>query len=233
MRSLATSVATAARLVTRLAIVLPRSRARVHPVIAPRSLSIEKVAPKEGEAQTKTVDGKLWRWCAKCGRWSTTHGTAEHRDPPKSNLALARDPSAWHCSIVDDSDISWSAYFGSWFWWLVSWLNTLQACLIFWLPLTGLCATWIPDDWYRFGLEFLLSHQEWWLPVLLWFGLFWTSIMKLPRHGRACRWIPPPPFRRRVPPLLAQLSLSSHFSSTERLRTIATSQCCICICWFP
>lgn len=39
-------------------------------------------APKSGEPQTKSVEGKEWHWCAKCGdsgRWSPTHGTNEHK----------------------------------------------------------------------------------------------------------------------------------------------------------
>ncbi|MGH7954500.1 MAG: hypothetical protein ACREOZ_00915, partial [Gloeomargaritales cyanobacterium] len=37
-------------------------------------------APTAGTgATTKSVDGVLWHWCAKCNRWNTTHATNEHR----------------------------------------------------------------------------------------------------------------------------------------------------------
>lgn len=41
-----------------------------------------KVAPKSGEAHTKTINGVTYKWCGKCfrnrGAWSKTHSTAEH-----------------------------------------------------------------------------------------------------------------------------------------------------------
>ena len=35
--------------------------------------------PKEGEAQTKTVDGKKYHWCQKCEKW-TIHAPNEHKE---------------------------------------------------------------------------------------------------------------------------------------------------------
>jgi hypothetical protein len=63
-------------------------------------------APGTGESSTKTHQGKQFRWCAKCKRWSTTHDTATHtgakgKSPtpaPQANLCLVPDvpdPSAW------------------------------------------------------------------------------------------------------------------------------------------
>ena len=59
------------------------------------------VAPKSGESNTKTVNGRVYNWCAKCGNWTTTHSTATHlgHKPSSdgqahSNLA-AVEPSAW------------------------------------------------------------------------------------------------------------------------------------------
>ena len=81
------------------------------------------VGPKPGEPNTKTKDGKLWKWCAKCsnsrGRWTLSHTTEEHtgdknRDQqhtPTVNLAATGDysPCAWHVSL----DNTWSCFFTS------------------------------------------------------------------------------------------------------------------------
>jgi hypothetical protein len=47
----------------------------------------KKIAPKPGEPSTKTSEGKTWRWCEKCVRWSTTHGTQQHTGPVKAPKA--------------------------------------------------------------------------------------------------------------------------------------------------
>jgi hypothetical protein len=65
-------------------------------------------APAQGEPKVKTVNGKTFKWCAKCGNWTTTHDTSTHTGKTKpsnvqgkktsfkaeSNLA-AWEPSAW------------------------------------------------------------------------------------------------------------------------------------------
>ena len=42
-------------------------------------------APKAGEAETITRDKKTFYWCAKCGRWTTTHSTETHTGKSKNN----------------------------------------------------------------------------------------------------------------------------------------------------
>jgi hypothetical protein len=65
--------------------------------------------PKSGEPTTKKVNDKPFNWCAKCGRWTTTHTTQQHTGKvdaePAANLAagLVVDPSAW---IVSD-EVTW------------------------------------------------------------------------------------------------------------------------------
>jgi hypothetical protein len=54
------------------------------------------VSPGTG-APTKTVDGKEFHWCAKCGesgRWSMSHGTADHRTIPtaSANVVETEEP---------------------------------------------------------------------------------------------------------------------------------------------
>ena len=38
------------------------------------------IPPTPGEPETKTVENKTWHWCAKCGFWQLSHGTATHSD---------------------------------------------------------------------------------------------------------------------------------------------------------
>ena len=40
--------------------------------------------PKEGAPEAKKVDGKLWKWCAKCARWTLSHSTSEHTGRPNN-----------------------------------------------------------------------------------------------------------------------------------------------------
>jgi hypothetical protein len=40
--------------------------------------SWRRIAPKEGERQTKKVNGRDHYWCQKCKRWNTTHSTSQH-----------------------------------------------------------------------------------------------------------------------------------------------------------
>ena len=68
----------------------------------------KKIRPKKGEPETKMFDGVLHKWCKPCGRFNTSHGTAEHRKKdgsggPQANMAaaqegaggLAPDPQIW------------------------------------------------------------------------------------------------------------------------------------------
>ena len=84
------------------------------------------IPPKEGESQTKVIDGIMYKWCAKCRRWSTTHATTTHTrikhnankgshsnhpstalpylsptmsTSAQANLFLVPDPSAWLMSL--------------------------------------------------------------------------------------------------------------------------------------
>ena len=62
------------------------------------------VAPADGESHVKTVNGKVFKWCAKCMNWTTTHNTQTHtgssqkksrkQEVPQTNL-VAWEPSAW------------------------------------------------------------------------------------------------------------------------------------------
>ena len=65
-------------------------------------------APKSGEASSKTVNGRTFKWCQKCGNWTTTHDTDSHTGPNpntgkskdvQTNLA-AWEPSAWMIEVI-------------------------------------------------------------------------------------------------------------------------------------
>jgi hypothetical protein len=65
-------------------------------------------APGPTDSQTKTQDGVKHFWCKICRRWTTTHGTDEHKsktNKPEANIVKIDDPSAWHLRIVD-GDVS-------------------------------------------------------------------------------------------------------------------------------
>ena len=76
------------------------------------------IPPMNGEPNTRTRDGKLWKWCAKCsnsrGRWTLSHNTDEHgKKPPEptANFAAMADhsPCAWYASLP--SEESWFGLF--------------------------------------------------------------------------------------------------------------------------
>ena len=45
--------------------------------------------PKEGESEIRTINGVKKYWCAKCNRWSPSHGTENHTAPPRDNNTKA------------------------------------------------------------------------------------------------------------------------------------------------
>ena len=67
------------------------------------------VAPSSGESNTKTVNGRSFKWCAKCMNWTTTHDTQGHtggsnsgpskKKAAETNLA-AWEPHAWLIEAV-------------------------------------------------------------------------------------------------------------------------------------
>ena len=109
------------------------------------------VAPKNGEPQTKTQDGKTWHWCAKCnygkGRWSTTHGTKEHiGKPPTASSHLAHESNdshhdnlgVWCTAIEDPTNDGSSVEFTSLFVWL---LYGMLACYTLYIGINSLSYT--------------------------------------------------------------------------------------------
>jgi Zinc knuckle len=74
-----------------------------------QSTSWTRTPPSSGSPVTKTMHGKTFHWCAKCKRWTTSHGTDQHKS--KSETGIATTPSkevqlattslytAWNCTI--------------------------------------------------------------------------------------------------------------------------------------
>jgi hypothetical protein len=64
----------------------------------------KRTPPGPNDSPTKKVKDRTWFWCEKCGRWSTTHGTSEHKSPTngeaKHQANLVMNHSAWHVGIT-------------------------------------------------------------------------------------------------------------------------------------
>ena len=70
--------------------------------------SVKKTPPKEGESNTKSIEGASHKWCATCKRWNTgdkAHFTADHRKGAgKAPSAAATEPAvAGALAATDDS----------------------------------------------------------------------------------------------------------------------------------
>ena len=51
-----------------------------------------RVAPKNGEPETQTRGPHIFKWCATCTKWWTSHGTADHKG--RDEVAAAATPPA-------------------------------------------------------------------------------------------------------------------------------------------
>lgn len=73
-------------------------------------VSWSRTAPAPGSSETKTMHGKTFHWCGRCKRWTTTHGTAQHKSKsPESSSSPSVSPAqttkvnftptytAWNC----------------------------------------------------------------------------------------------------------------------------------------
>jgi GAG-pre-integrase domain/Zinc knuckle len=69
------------------------------------------IGPKPGQPEVMIRNGKTFYWCAKCKRWSTTHGTNTHKGKQDSTTTAAahfdfpESPSAWFCQPVGTTPI--------------------------------------------------------------------------------------------------------------------------------
>jgi hypothetical protein len=68
--------------------------------------SWKRTPPGPSGPQTKKVNMTNFFWCAKCNRWSTSHGTDQHKKKESQAInqsaSLAIDPSVW---LVTDHEI--------------------------------------------------------------------------------------------------------------------------------
>lgn len=75
-------------------------------------------APKSGEPQKKTVNGREWNWCAKCSHWRVGHDTSSHKDLPTKPKADASGSISGNLALTSKSNDDWVALdknWGSWF----------------------------------------------------------------------------------------------------------------------
>ena len=63
------------------------------PVATGASREWMKIQPTAGSPETKEVNGRTWHWCGGCNSWSTTHGTATHKNKVKEGESPP-DPAA-------------------------------------------------------------------------------------------------------------------------------------------
>lgn len=60
-----------------------------------------RTPPKAGEPHTKAINRKSRQWCAKCGRWTVSHGTADHKFLAKLKASRANEsPQDPGCTVV-------------------------------------------------------------------------------------------------------------------------------------
>ena len=127
-----------------------------------KSTSWKHIPPSATDTHTKVVKGNKFHWCAKCGRWSTTHDTASHwgKETDDTNVHLSVDPSAWHFDF--------------------SFLSLVEVFL------SGLFVLWVIMEPYILQFIHFLKNVNWhpklsWLEPLLWsvilFGVLYISNM--------------------------------------------------------
>ena len=59
--------------------------------------------PKEGEGEITFIDGKKHYWCAKCKRWTVSHGTDTHRSKEDLQAATANlSRIEWNLAPVEE-----------------------------------------------------------------------------------------------------------------------------------
>ena len=96
--------------------------------ISSKKKSWRRTPPSSGSPETITKDGRTHYWCAKCKRWTTTHGTKGHVDGfnkkhqsdgkanSEADIALAVDASVWNCSAVTIGSYDIKSFFSELFW---------------------------------------------------------------------------------------------------------------------
>jgi hypothetical protein len=161
--------------------------------------------PGPGEPSTKTHETRKFKWCGKCGRWTTTHDTNTHTGSknkansttaPQANFGLVpdiQDPSAWHFPSPRPFDM---LNFLSML--LLQSLLPMAIGALLVIGLTYDVAT-IMECVFSFGRYLATLGNLWWQHkqysgVILWFVLinvavFWKPDMITPRRDTRPRWM--------------------------------------------
>lgn len=101
----------------------------------------KRTPPGTNDNLTKKVNDKTWHWCAKCDRWSTTHGTNEHKSPAnkesKHQANIVMHHSAWNTQLIVDDETPLQT------------LQSLRAMLAmpFAFVALGLALPYFPSSW--------------------------------------------------------------------------------------
>ena len=168
------------------------------------------IPPKEGESQTKVMDGISFKWCAKCRCWSTTHATATHTGikhnankgsqggnhlstaPPhpsttssalvQANLFLVLDPSTWLMSLESPTVFD---FFRA----LVGLFLTFQFPIFTLVAVSVITYLWSADVW-DYMVVVLAPFVQWFLvnllPSILVF--FWIMLLVMVVVLPLCSW---------------------------------------------
>jgi Zinc knuckle len=89
---------------------------KLHPKLPtkPQATAWTRAPPPPGSPQTKMMHNKKFHWCARCNRWTTSHGTDQHRSKPESGSSESSKPTkvvhltstdsftAWNCMAVTE-----------------------------------------------------------------------------------------------------------------------------------
>ena len=197
----------------------PSGNSGSRPPSSTGSKSWKTTAPKAGESESKKQDGRTWRWCAKCGRWSTTHGTAQHTGPSRGSPApstasaqanyLYPMPSAWHVPIFFVPTF-WDIFtFGLDFVHVIALVIARTLARTFAHVLFSACIGYslgtLPPTFWSFFLAHFTSHWSTLLPLLGWLLCLVLSLLgPWWLHRRAAPFLPAPNFRPPTPSRIKQ-----------------------------
>jgi Predicted solute binding protein len=96
--------------------------------------SWKRTPPGPNDPQTKKVNRTNFFWCAKCNRWSTSHGTDQHKKKESQAItqsaSLAIDPGVW---LVADHEVMYKTSSGLAPGFLVSVVGFVAVLGMFWL----------------------------------------------------------------------------------------------------
>jgi hypothetical protein len=165
-----------------------------NPARASGNPSWKHTAPGPGAPTTKEQDGRTWRWCSKCARWSTTHGTDQHKGPSKNNnhanLAAFASYSAWNVPFICNPSFWDYLYIGTDLVGLLLYLMFGHKFQLFLSASLGYWLATLPAGIWSFAFELFSTH---WHHLLIPGG--WLLALSISIFGPTVLpfFFPPPP----------------------------------------